>query len=261
MCTSSAAARLAARAASWAEKRTMTGDALTSIPSPSIAPKRSSAARIFGASTPSARPKRQRTPSYSHRRADGGGVEVAHLRTAREAGGESGRRKARLLAQFVARRSLAHHAEGALEGRGLRLGARVLEERRKVKEDGLDVRQRFERTAQDRDAMPLWVGVARAQPAVRGDADASRALAHERDRLAGREQRGRPALGLNFLENLPPHEAELGRLRAQPRDAHERDVAALQRLDQPVVERRERLEDVGGQIVRAGVVIVRVGVG
>ena len=61
----------------------------------------------------------------------------------------------------------AYHAEGALEGLGLRLGPLVLEEGREVKEEGLDVRQLFERTAQEPHALTGRVGLARVLAHVR----------------------------------------------------------------------------------------------
>ena len=83
----------------------------------------------------------------------------------------------------------AHHAEGALEGRVLRLRALRLEEGGKVEEDGLDVRQLLECAAQDPRALAGRVGRARAEPCMAGHADAAAALAHDRHRLLGGEQR------------------------------------------------------------------------
>ena len=141
----------------------------------------------------------------------------------------------------------AHHAEGALEGRVLRLRALGLEERGKVEEDGLDVRPLLERAAQHLYARAGRVGRARAEPAVRAHADTTGALAHEGDRLLRGEQRRRPVHHLTRLKVLPPHDAEVVGLRAQPRAAHERDVAPLEHFDQPVVQGRERLVDLRRQ--------------
>ena len=132
----------------------------------------------------------------------------------------------------------AYHAEGALEGLGLRLGPLVLEEGREVEEEGLDVRQLFERTAQEPHALTGRVGLARTEPRVADHADATCALAHERHRLVGGEQR-RQGRRLERVHLLPPDKAEFDRLSEQPLDAHEDNVAAAQRLDQPVIERRE----------------------
>ena len=117
----------------------------------------------------------------------------------------------------------------------------MLEERGEVEEEGLDVRLLAERAAQHLDSLASWIGIARAQPTMAGDASTAVALADERDRLLGAQQRR--GLAVKHLKLLPPQQAAVVRLLKQPLRAQELDVAAIKRPNQAVVKRGESLVD------------------
>jgi hypothetical protein len=98
-----------------------------------------------------------------------------------------------------------------------------------------------ERTTQHLHPRAGRIGAARAQPSMAGHADAAGTLAHERDRLCGRQQRRQAVLVLECLERLSPLDPIVVRLRKQPLRAHETDVAPREHLDEAIVERRQRL--------------------
>ena len=98
------------------------------------------------------------------------------------------------------------------------------------------------------DARAGGVRVARRDPSIGERADAAVAATHALHRLIRRQQRRRRGAGrLLCLKHLAVRQAEVGRLRNQPRRAQEADVARLERLDEPVVKLCELLANSVGQ--------------
>ena len=129
-----------------------------------------------------------------------------------------------------------HHLEGALEGTLLLLGARVLEERCEVPEEGQDVRPLLEGTSNGIDAVACGVRAAWGRPAIRERTNGSAALAKKLHRLLGRQQRRDGAHG---LEVLPADDAIARRLGQQPLRAHEDHIFAFEHFGEPIVQTTE----------------------